>query len=31
MPISPTRPEHFSPVPLVKCYRLMNHGPTGQG
>ena len=21
-------PEHFTPVPLDKCYRLMNHGPT---
>lgn len=31
MPISPKRPEHFNPVPLDKCYRLMNHGPTVQG
>jgi flavin reductase (DIM6/NTAB) family NADH-FMN oxidoreductase RutF len=23
-----TMPEHFTPVPLDKCYRLMNHGPT---
>lgn len=21
-------PEHFTPVPLEKCYRLLNHGPT---
>ncbi len=21
-------PEHFTPVPLDQCYRLMNHGPT---
>jgi flavin reductase (DIM6/NTAB) family NADH-FMN oxidoreductase RutF len=28
MPVSPTHPEHFTPVPLDKCYRLMNHGPT---
>ena len=23
-----TPPEHFSPVPLEKSYRLLNHGPT---
>lgn len=28
MPITLMRPEHFSPVPLDKCYRMMNHGPT---
>lgn len=23
-----THPDHFTPVALDKCYRLMNHGPT---
>lgn len=23
-----THPDHFTPTPLDKCYRLMNHGPT---
>lgn len=23
-----THPHHFTPTPLDKCYRLMNHGPT---
>ncbi len=25
---APFIPDHFTPVPLDKCYRLMNHGPT---
>lgn len=28
MSITHTCPDHFTPVPLEKCYRLMNHGPT---
>lgn len=28
MPTAHPVPEHFTPVPLDKCYRLMNHGPT---